>query len=181
MIFNFLFAVAVLFSANTFAQDGGFSKGQMDLNIGAGLLPTFYSSSLKQVVPPVSISFEYGVTDNISAGLYLGYTSAKEEISLYTSSYQWNYTYMIFGARGAYHFKVNNGKLDPYLGVMLGYNKATVTLEGDDDFGTVAPSAGGVAWSLYGGARYRFTDKLGVYGELGYGISIISLGLNVKF
>src|SRR6476620_8281441 len=46
---------------------------------------------------PLTASFEHGFSKNISAGASLGFIQKK-----YFDS--WKYTYLLFGARGSYHF-----------------------------------------------------------------------------
>ncbi len=50
-----------------------FSKGQIDVNVGLGIGSTF-NSGLKTGVPPVSVSGEYGINDNISLGGFFAFT-----------------------------------------------------------------------------------------------------------
>ena len=170
-----------------FAQDvverGAFTKGSVDLNLGVGIGATFYDGSAKASLPPIGVSLEFGITDKISIGGYIGHSSATSELSFPdftggTTNYEWKYSYTIIGIRGGYHFAVKNPKLDPYVGLLLGYNVASVDL---GDFNGAEPSVGGIAYSGYLGARYRFSEKMGVFAELGYGISYLQLGLNVKF
>ncbi len=157
-----------------------FEKGQIDVNLGVGLLPTYLGSGFTSTLPPIGLSVDYGVTDNISIGGFASYSAAKYDFSGFGSNSEWKYTYVIVGARGAYHFEMSNEKFDPYAGALLGYNVASVTTE-DDNIDTSSVSAGGFAYSVFLGARYRFTEKIGVFAELGYGISVLQLGLNVKF
>ena len=94
---------------------------------------------------------------------------------------------MILGIRGAYHFGrfINIEKLDVYAGLMLGNDFAK------DSYSTnsqcpyhqeyMSRSYGGGVASLFVGARYRFTNHVGIFGELGYGISMLNIGLNLKF
>lgn len=181
-----IFTMSLLgFCATIQAQDeGGFTKGSVDFNIGVGIGATFYDGTAKASLPPIGASLEFGITEKISVGGYIGYSSATSEFSFVdftgsgTTTYDWTYSYTIVGVRGSYHFAVNNSKLDPYAGVMLGYNVASVDLDG---FGGASPSVGGLAYSAYLGARYRFSEKIGVFAELGYGIAYLQLGLNVKF
>ncbi|MBK7311612.1 MAG: hypothetical protein IPI93_12755 [Sphingobacteriaceae bacterium] len=51
-----------------------FEKGQLDINLGIGLLSNrgYYSSGWS-ISPPISISIEKGITKNVSLGAYLGY------------------------------------------------------------------------------------------------------------
>ena len=47
--------------------------------------------------------------------------------------------------------------------------------------GVAGSDYGGFIWSLNAGIRYRFSEHVGIFAELGYGISILNLGLNFKF
>jgi hypothetical protein len=118
----------------------------------------------------------------IGIGGYFGYAGAKEEFSTFGIEYSWKYSYLIIGARGTYHFVLEDNA-DVYGGVMLGYNVASVKFESDDEdleALVTEPSAGGVAYSAFVGGRYMFAEKVGVFGELGYGISWITAGLTLK-
>jgi hypothetical protein len=167
-----VFLIALLgFSFNANAQ---YEKGQKDLNIGVGLLSTFGVG--KAQLPPVSAALDFGITDNISLGGYIGYSMFKEEFA--ALNYTWKYSYLIIGARGAYHFDLLDN-MDTYAGLLLAYNLAKVELDGSSNL--PEPSAGGIAYSAFLGARYHFNDSFGIFGELGYGISVLNIGLTVKF
>jgi hypothetical protein len=45
--------------------------------------------------------------------------------------------------------------------------------------GSVAASA--ILYGAHLGARYYFTDNIGAHAELGYGISVLTLGASFKF
>lgn len=197
-----LCTIVILLLAGSGAYAQSHVKGQIDLNLGLGLGSSFvrgYSS----YSPPVSLSGDYGVTDDISVGLYFAYAGAKWKYSgndfcnngngggsfyySYTDTYKWSFS--ILGIRGAYHFGkfVENDKLDLYAGLMLGNNFAsykftTVTSPVCAKREAVYGNAGygGVAWSIFAGARYRFTEHIGAFAELGYGISYLTLGFNYK-
>lgn len=154
----------------SFAQ---FAKGQKDLNIGIGLGSNYGL--------PIGASLDFGITDNISLGAYLGYASKTEELGFGFVSYKWNYTAILMGARAAYHLKLVDN-LDTYGGVLLGYNYGSVSLQGDrNGFFGAEPEYGGLAWAGFIGGRYRFSERMGAFAELGYGIAILQAGLNVKF
>jgi hypothetical protein len=50
-----------------------------------------------------------------------------------------------------------------------------------DHFYYPRPTYGGFVFAVYGGARYRFTENVGAFAELGYGISFVNIGANFKF
>lgn len=77
-----------------------------------------------------------------------------------------------------YHFELNP-KFDTYGGGMLGYNSVrekaepNIQLIGETD-------TKGFTYTLLVGGRYRFTEHIGAFLELGYGVTVINLGLNIK-
>jgi hypothetical protein len=152
----------------THAQDI-FRKGTQIVNAGIGL-----GSSI-----PIEVSYERSILDGlikgnngaIGVGAYLGYYGESES--------DWRYRHYVLGARGAFHYQFIP-KLDTYGGLMIGYNIATVKWTGEgESVGTASGSA--LGYSLFVGGRYFFKPNLGVYGELGYGIAYLSVGVTLKF
>jgi hypothetical protein len=138
--------------------------------------------------PGISLQFEHGFWEAgpgvISLGAYLGYKGYKYSFSDgtgYSVTEKWNYT--IIGARGAYHFTgVNVENLDLYAGVMLSYDNLSFSYSNSQG-GTYAGSSYGssVELSPFAGAKYYFAGDLGGFAELGFGVSIFSIGLSYKF
>ncbi len=60
---------------------------------------------------------------------------------------------------------------------MLGYDIVSVS----DDFSGSGISSSGLIVPVYVGARYYVTDKLGIMAELGYGVSVLNVGVSYKF
>ncbi|MDR2928799.1 MAG: hypothetical protein LBV41_11475 [Cytophagaceae bacterium] len=95
-------------------------------------------------------------------------------------TYEWKHTTMIIGVRGALHYQFIN-KLDTYGGLMLGYNIHSSSAIGDaSKYGTPS-SFGGFDWELFIGGRYYFTDNIGAFLELGYGVAVANVGVTFKF
>ncbi|WP_353129237.1 outer membrane beta-barrel protein [Parapedobacter pyrenivorans] len=149
-----------------------FEQGDKLLNIGVGLGSQFMAAGAKGT-PPVGLSLEFGVSDKISVGAYGGYAGAKVE----TGMGDWKYNYIILGGRGSYHFDFGVENLDPYAGVLLGYNIASVST----DTNLPTASAGGFIWGAHAGARYFFSPKFGAFAEVGYGIAWLNVGVALKF
>jgi hypothetical protein len=162
-----------------------YTKGQQDLHIGVGV-GTFYGNGYRTVLPPLNISYEKGITDNIGVGGYVGYASSRYNYSgISNYNYHWTYNYIILGVRGAYHYDLfKEPKLDTYGGLMVGFNIASARFHSNDplvdESNYTAPAAGGITLSGFVGARYQFKPKLGAYAELGYGVSLLNLGLRLK-
>jgi len=187
----------------------GFTAGaqlmQGDILINGGVGLGLIGQNYKMKFPPVSLSGEYMMTDNISAGLeggFFGFTyNYGMNISLpdesgetgISQSATGDYNGIYFMGLGNYHF-VNNTNLDVYAGLKLGYvilngeSNITMTTSSDDDSDANSTvnmnlNTGPVSHLGYGaqvGARYMFSDNFGAFAEVGYGISILKLGLTYK-
>ncbi|MDA3813325.1 MAG: hypothetical protein PF570_03635 [Candidatus Cloacimonetes bacterium] len=131
------------------------------------------------VIPPISISFDIAKEIEgfpISFGGLIGIAKSEYGLSYWTGD-KWTYTYFVLGGRAAYHLKLESPKIDPYGGLMLGYN--IVSFSGDDVYGTSAGTSY-MMYGFYGGARYFFNPKMAVYAELGYGFGYLNLGISYK-
>lgn len=175
-----IFILLAIFVAAA-AQAQPFQKRTTTANVGIGLGTAL--GGLGKARPAISASIDHGVWDVggpgvISLGGYVGNTGYKYTSGNYT--YKWNY--MVVGARGAYHY---NGlttvpNLDVYGGAMLGYNIVKYSSDGDDM--AMANNYGsGMGLSGFLGSRWFFSDKIGTYAELGYGVSVLNVGLTFKF
>jgi len=161
---------------------GPFQLDKSDLNIGIGIGSTLYGT---ETIPPISASYEIGFpwekndfTKNMSVGGYLGFSQ-----TTYDWFYgEWSYTYIIIGARATYHF-YNEGNMDAYGGLMLGYNivsSSYTSKTGYEDYTSSSKASSGLEFSAYLGGRYYFSENFGIFGEIGYGIAYLNLGLTIK-
>ncbi|MDO5663635.1 MAG: hypothetical protein Q4G63_00070 [Bacteroidia bacterium] len=158
-----------------------FHKGANVVNFGVGIGSSYYGSGYKMAVPPLAASYEYGVVDglfdgkgSIGVGALVGFTSAKWN---HINNDSYNVNYMTFAGRGNLHYQfVEN--LDTYAGLTLGYY--LVNQKWPE--GYVGPkNNGALAWGLNVGARYYFQPNIAAMAEVGYGISILNLGIAFKF
>ncbi len=165
--------IPVLFAISGIAF-GQHNAGDKNLNIGVGLGSNITTGSI--VVPPFGASLEFGVTDEISIGAGFRYTASHQDIGVGT----WKYSYMVLGLRGSYHFDIfGDDNIDTYVGVLAGYNVASAKFDGSTSL--PKPSAGGIAYSLFLGGRVALVNNIGVFAEIGYGISNVNAGINLKF
>lgn len=162
-----------------------FKEGDKVINLGLGIGSTLYTGRYyTSRVPPVSVSFEMGFMDDflvedmtLGLGGYLGYASSKYEFG--QGLWGWDYTYIIVGGRGAVHYPIIED-LDTYVGLMMGVNITTSRAFGDGS-SSFSADGSGIAYSLYGGARYYFAENLAVMAEIGYGIAYLNIGLAFRF
>ena len=156
------------------AQDAGRNKY---LNAGIGLA-AYTAGGL-----PIGASLEVDVKNNISAGVFFDYA----RYGYRYGSYKWHYNFLYFGARGSYHLgellrdlDIHNSKWDPYAGLSLGIRTASYR----DNAGTenfTSPYSGGAFLGVHVGSRYMFSEKLGGFAEVGYGVSALRLGITARF
>ncbi len=173
-LFMSLLVAVFLVSAAANAQS---VKGNNYLNAGIGL-GTYGFSGTGGL--PITASFEHGFSDKISAGVFFGTIQRK-----YADD--WKYKYTVIGVRGSYHFNellnVSNEKLDVYGGVSLSRRGYTLKYEWSDGEHTEKEkvTAGDMVFGIHAAARYMFSNNIGGYAEVGYGISPLQLGLAFKF
>lgn len=175
------------------AANAQFEKGDNVLGVGIGVLGGYsvgWSGSGVTQSPAFSLHFDHAMGElgpgTWGLGGYVGYktTSYKQNFIYY--NYDYRYTFLVVGARGTWHYNDwHSDKLDTYAGVLLAYK--SVSFKDNTDYrnssylNTYTYSGSGFGPGAFIGARYYFTDKIGAYAELGYGITLIQLGLTVKF
>lgn len=129
---------------------------------------------------PIGVSFETTIMDNVSVGGSIDYAHYGRNYG----GYKWNYNFIYAGARGSYHFGElleTGDKFDPYAGISLGFRYASYK----DSYGYsndyYNPYNSGLYLGIHVGGRYYFTDKIGGFAEVGYGVSALRLGVTAKF
>lgn len=175
----------------------GSERGLLLVDAGVGAISVLYGSGYKTQVPPIGVSAEFGVWDNIGDGgklsvgvgasfqfarfklddtIWTGYGYGDE---WETESYDSKFSSYIVGAHATAHYYLTRN-LDGYATLMLGYNIASMNIDGDQ-FAALDTSVGGFAYGFSVGIRYYVTDCLHLKAELGYGVSVINVGIGVKF
>jgi hypothetical protein len=177
-ILSLLFAMCLLFAhVDSFGQE--FQKGDVILNTGLGLGYYYGGGGYGGFAAGLGINAEFSITDEIAVGPYLAFTRRTYDVD---GGDNFNYTFIDFGARGSYHFgkllKVNTDQFDPYAGAFLGF---VATSGGYDDGVYDYDDYGGrVQVGVYAGARWFFSEKFGVFGEVGVGMYPIFVGVTFK-
>lgn len=165
---KFALGVFALLSSVSLAQAQDiFAKGDKVINAGIGLGSSFGSLSL----PPLSVSFDYGVADKLVDGEN-GSISVGGVLGLAGSSYA---NIGLIGARGAFHYQFAP-KLDTYAGLMLGYNY----INWKSGYNSSFASYNSFGYNVFIGARYFFTENIGAFAELGYGIAYTTIGASFR-
>lgn len=183
ILLGLLFGLGIM--SPTFSQ--AFDVDTKVVALGLGLGSSIGPSGNASQFPGISLQYEQGMWDVggpgvISLGGYVGYKGYSYKYSamgIDTKS-SWNYT--IIGVRSAYHFTgLENDKLDLYAGLMLGYYFVNYKVSNNQGFSGGGGSYGNsFSMDIYAGARYYLNDKIGLFGELGYGVAFLNVGAVLK-
>jgi hypothetical protein len=180
-----------------------FNEASHVINLGVGFGGVSYydfgrsGAYTYKTSPALSISYEQSLPKKtgpgfIGLGTYFGYQSAYYRYNdfYYNNDkyyYQHNWTYLFIAARGAYHpdaLSTKNAEL--YFGGVLGlriqkYSYQTNSIDPQNQLYALNSGSVFPGYSIFAGGRYFFTQNVGLYAELGYGISYLTGGLSFKF
>jgi hypothetical protein len=169
-------------SSSSASADGPFGVGTTVLSLGLGLgnnysLPSGYGDDIS-ISPVFSAALERSVATagpgTIGVGLNLGYRS----IDFGGGGDDSSVGFLMVSARGAYHYPIGD-KLDLYGGLGLNYTKV-LTEESEDGSGPNYFNTG-VTMAAFGGARYYLGSSFGLFGEVGYDLAPMRVGIALKF
>lgn len=141
---------------------------------------------------PIYFKYEHGMTDKIGLGINVAYAQNEWAYSYATTDANGEaVTYKEKTSRSAYsilaRFNYHIGsddKFDPYVGFGMGYRNATWKYDTTDPDGTTDVDISGLmpfGMELTIGARYFFSENIGLYAEVGAAKSVVQGGLAVKF
>jgi hypothetical protein len=125
------------------------------------------------------VNGEIAYNDKIGIGVWADTWSYGENFRSAGTSYDWNVRYVALAGTGSYHFVVKSQpKLDPFLGLALGYYVVNTSADGFS--GDYAGSASRIFLGGFGGARYAFNPNLHGVARLGFGASYLTVGVDFK-
>jgi hypothetical protein len=168
-----LLYVLVVFITSMSLGQMAYKKGDQVVNVGLGIggFPGMYGSGSIAITG----GYENAITENISLGGVLGYSSSSYDYGFGDS---WKFTYILIGARGAYHYDLlHNPNIDTYGGILLGYN--IVSFSGPS-VAYYSPGTSYLEYGIFVGGRYYFNPHWAVQAELGYGLGILNIGIAYK-
>lgn len=183
--------IALLFLSSSLTQAqsaASFEEGTNTLNLGIGLLGgyTYAGYSGVSSTPAFSAYYERSVATlgpgKLGLGAGLEYRNLSYNYSF--GSYKASWSYTIVSARGAYHPDfINSEKGDAYAGLALGYGIVTYKDSYFDSFNTGNKSSYPSYFysSFFLGGRYYFTNNIGLFGEIGSGLTLLKAGVALKF
>lgn len=153
-----LTVLAVLFfSINSYAQSSEFMISPY-LGVGGSM------GGSKIKTPAVGVNAEYFLDETFSLGIQASYSTITREGFL--SIPDEDVSGITLGALVNYYW-TDSDTFNFYTGGSLGY---------DGHSGVYVD--GGFYYEVHAGGRYQLSENLGIYGELGYGLSLLKVGVS---
>ena len=178
-----------------------FDENSKILNLGVGFGGSYYRYARGhgysyRRTPAFSLTYEQALKEKVGPGFiglgaYLGFQSARFRYDDYYYNgnqyyYQHRWNYFVVAARGAYHLDVLNvDNAELYFGAIAGLRIQTYRYETNSedpyrDRYSLGQRNVYPALSLFAGGRWYFKPNMGLFAEIGYGISYLTLGLSFK-
>ncbi len=129
------------------------------------------------------LDYEHGVTPvgQVGPGM-IGIGGVFDYFSFGDAGLYGKWTYIDLGVTGMYHFVLNDRKWDPFVGLVLGYEIVSWSWNsGYGGYDFVSPTAGGMVFGGSAGIRYFFNNNWSAQARVGFGISILNVGVNYSF
>lgn len=187
---NFTFVLLLTTCSFFTAQaQADFKAGDIEAAAGVGVFSTYFKDGAQAIVPPLSARLQVRLLPNFSLGAFAAYSSSEiTQRPLPDGTFQdiSNETF-ILGLRAAAHSQ-RLGNWDVYGGMSLAYampeieesiNGLPKSVEPEGP-SFRRPTENTMLYSAFIGATYYPLDNLGLFGEVGYGISILSFGLSAR-
>jgi hypothetical protein len=159
----------------------------VDLNLGIGVLPTFVKDHGKAKVLPLSLTADYKFTRNFSLGIGASYSLTESGLQQFRdgTSAQWRNSFSAVTLRAAAHSSLLNGCFNIYGGLNAGYTNSNIEMiQGEEKKVTAERGIGRTGsnflYTAFLGGRYCIGKKAGLFGEIGFGVSIATVGLSVR-
>lgn len=187
-----------IFSAQPQAKAQALSQGNKAIDVYYGVFSVARSlvnenATNIKFLGPIGFQFEYLASDKMGVGIDFNYTSitweedrtVTDSVTSNTTTYhdKASRTVIRFMPRFNIHFG-SSESFDGYFGIAAGYRQATYKYTtndpnySDDSFSGSIP----FAMRICLGARYYFTENIGVNMEMGFGGgALINAGLSFKF
>jgi outer membrane protein W len=144
---------------------------------------------------PLTLKYEYAVSEKIGIGLGINYTSASigwddtrssldANGNIVDSAFTYNnkYSKLTITPRISFHFGGESEMFDPYVVIGAGFKAIKYSYETKDPIytGIELPSIP-FSFNLAFGTRVMFTESIGIFGEFGAGQGIFQAGGTFKF
>lgn len=182
-----LIILFLIISSSTFSQNP-YKAGDRIAQFGMGY--GFYGIKGDVSTPPLSLGLQFVSVPEVSVGAIFGYTTTKNSwtspalqyLGAPFTSIEGTYSYYMTGLRAEYHFVSDTTDFDGYFGISGGYTFVSYSHSTNvyDQYGFSADGSYGF-FGIHGGIRYYFRPNFAFFGEVGYGLGYITVGIAYKW
>lgn len=163
-------------------------KDHWEISAGAGALPTFLKDRTETNFVPVSVNFERKLNQSLSLGVFSGYSIATSGKTAPGQEEMVHFKHSFFnaGLRFGAHVRPDLDPWDVYGGLQAGWFQNRVEVMDGDPTWFVAhkglkPSRDGFLFSGFLGCRYAVSKKTGVFAEVGWSQSLLTVGASLRW
>ncbi len=181
-----LTAMPLLLNAQYAKPTRVFDRGQVDIQAGLGIFPTYVADRPETMLPPLQLGVRYMASQFLSIGAFGGYSQSQSREKLLRDSIRgrwYNQSYFLGMEYGFHYTKLANWDL--YGGLSLLYQH--IRIEADNpEFEKamrqtgIKPRHGKATMTAFIGSRFALSDRYTVFAELGYGVSLLKVGMGFK-
>ncbi len=162
---------------------------QQSIGIGIGI-PAINDYNYTSRNPSITAHYEYGISDKIGIGYIsfgglISFAGAEYKANIQSFSVTYDYNHTLIGPRGVYHFDMveltnnnNWSNIDVYGGAFLGLKFEKIKYENPINDRSEKNNNTELATDLFAGIRYGFTDNIGAFAELGFGVNYFNIGVS---
>ena len=165
-----------------------FEKGQWEANFSTGIVPTYLMDKATTIMPPLNIGAEYRINEKFSIGASLGNSVSKSQPKFMSEGVYatWTNSHYVIGLRTGIHVtRIENW--DFYGGFSIGINYSNISGKATESSFDLKEMEGHlgirqhvVSPSFFGytGVKYVINPKWLAHTEIGFGISLFSVGVD---
>ncbi|NUQ22331.1 MAG: hypothetical protein HUU34_00140 [Saprospiraceae bacterium] len=159
------------------------SRPVAEAHAGLGISPTYLKDKGEAIVMPVTLQVSLRLRPKYGLGLVAGYSVTNFRLRGTTNGeavFLQN-AYRMAALRGAVHTR-HHGKWEAYGGIAIGVQHTDITvisgtITGINKHKNIPRSATKFYYSGFVGGRYHFTKNVSAFSEMGWGVSLLSLGV----
>ena len=179
-----LFTLCFLLAGFSMLMGQANSSGSMNINVGVGVSPTYFSDIATLESTPLHFSVDYSIFNFLSAGVGWSLAGASEASSIQGIAASLASSYNTFSLRANGHLPLFE-RVDLYAGGSVGVQRIVQVykeLPGGQELpdGLATTKLSEFQPEVHVGVRLRILGNLGFYAEGGYGLSLVQAGLNMK-
>lgn len=168
-------------SANAQCSRGKATQYSWQLRMATGLTPTFVKDHTSTTIPQLSLELRYRPNPKFSLGLLAGASVSNVIQHHHTGvSQHLENEFRMVALRAGIHTQ-RWEKWETYGGILLAYQHNRVTSQDGDKANTASaihytPQQQGFFYSAFLGSAFKPVPQIELFGELSYGLSILTVG-----